>query len=210
MVAGCLAPRAAPLPRPMRLLALAVTLRLAAGGIVREFGEKELGSKWFARQDYALVEFHGMVAQVIHKNFVPIYEEAAEAMLEAGMKVTTARADLRHWPNLKKTFNLDEGKFPALFLFRRGKVIRRWAPVMSYIQRSEMVPGDDFGRGEMKDATPESIVEWLEDHMEKTEKAERKAEKAAEKAAKKPALFSHAAAGPVFRTYGCRKSPQCV
>eukprot|EP00811_Abedinium_folium_P013454 NODE_22507_length_705_cov_2.884083.p1 GENE.NODE_22507_length_705_cov_2.884083~~NODE_22507_length_705_cov_2.884083.p1 ORF type:complete len:215 (+),score=77.24 NODE_22507_length_705_cov_2.884083:45-647(+) len=182
------------LMRPMRFLALALTLTLAAGGVVREFGEKDLGSKWFARQEWALVEFHGMVAQVIHKNFIPVLDEAAEAMVEAGMKITVARADLRHWPGLKKTYKLDEGKFPALYFFRKGKVIRRWEPVMSYVQRSEMVPGDDFGQGEMKDATPESIVEWVEDHMEKTEKAERKAEKAAKKAAKKKADAAAAAA----------------
>merc|ERR1712083_1071133 len=69
---------------------------------------------------------------------------------------------------------------PSLYLYHKGKVIRKWEPVSSWVQK-----GEEFTQGEVKGVSAEDIVEWTEEHIEKFEKKERKAQKKKEKTTKK-------------------------
>merc|ERR1719291_1108742 len=165
-------------PRAFSLLLLALAPLLGRGEEAKEGGskdagqlitltEKQLFSKWFFRQPYFLVEWHGHAGQKLHNDIVPALKEVAQEL--------HGRARVgEHWvkgvtTGVQAKFGLDLGKFPSLHLFRQGEVIRKWEPVTSWVQK-----GEEFTQGEVKGVTAEDIVEWVQEHMEKAEKKAKK------------------------------------
>mmetsp|Transcript_55076 Transcript_55076/g.131249 ORF Transcript_55076/g.131249 Transcript_55076/m.131249 type:complete len:176 (+) Transcript_55076:78-605(+) len=159
------------------LLAAALIVRsvLAAGGgepLLLPLTKQQLHSKWFSKQETFLVEFHGHLGQKLHKDLLPALEQVAKE-LEGRAIVRTC--DLREMKEGFEMHGLKDGKLPALLLFRKGEVIRRWEPVTSWVKE-----GPELEEGRVKEVSAEDIVEWVDEHVEKAKKKRKKATKVSE------------------------------
>mmetsp|Transcript_115610 Transcript_115610/g.288917 ORF Transcript_115610/g.288917 Transcript_115610/m.288917 type:complete len:181 (+) Transcript_115610:46-588(+) len=143
---------------------------------LHEVRAKELDSKWFARQSYFLLEVHGMQGQKLHEDLLPALQEVADSVKG---RVTVGKASCKDDASLVAKLGADNGKMPALYLYRYGKILRKWEPVSSWVRE-----GEDIQAGRVKEVSAEDIIEWLEERIEKNEKAERKEKKKQKKDAK--------------------------
>mmetsp|Transcript_8628 Transcript_8628/g.15508 ORF Transcript_8628/g.15508 Transcript_8628/m.15508 type:complete len:171 (-) Transcript_8628:134-646(-) len=155
---------------------LAILAESTAGytSLLQPLTAQQLRSKWLARQEVFLIEFHGQWGQKLHTDLLPQMEEVVR-QLEGRAIVRTC--DVREIKEAVEQFNLDESKMPSLLLLSKGEVIRRWEPVASWVKE-----GEELEQGRVKDVVAEDIVEWVDEQVEKAKRKKKGKRKTKEKA----------------------------
>eukprot|EP00747_Dinoflagellata_sp_TGD_P082998 gnl/TRDRNA2_/TRDRNA2_161919_c0_seq2.p2 gnl/TRDRNA2_/TRDRNA2_161919_c0~~gnl/TRDRNA2_/TRDRNA2_161919_c0_seq2.p2 ORF type:complete len:165 (-),score=43.30 gnl/TRDRNA2_/TRDRNA2_161919_c0_seq2:169-663(-) len=145
------------MPLPEMMLVAGLSAVVPSAGEVHKLGEKQISSKWFARQAFFVVAFHGMWDKSLHEEFIPVLDKVA-AEMEGQVKVGCS--DSRAHSSLA-AIGVRTDKGPSLHLFRKGEYLKKWKPKQSWWGDAT----EDMDRSEIElaqvSSAEDDILVWL-------------------------------------------------